>query len=593
MRPALLRGLIVIVGLLLIATACETEIEGSDGTVTRLEATVQIRYSEAPDRSSSADLDDASVDQPLHVFLAYLGSDIEGVEWTLDGKSINEDSSPPFDLVGNRGSKALPFDPTKLVDGEHTVTAKVRLGNGATLEVDAAFTATTGITTVSVPPGQTDLLSADQRSLEGGTSGWRDQGNSVISSTADAAKTGRRALLATVSKDGMWTDDEGTSRVGTDAIAAGPRKSYTGQAFVRVGDAGSQARCEVRFYKGWSILETTPGAFADAPADRWTPVACTGTAPSETTHVGLRILVDDADWGEEFMVDDAHLWGEPSERALAQPSAEPAAPKPAPAPAPAPKPAPAPAPKPAPAPAPKPAPQAGQFPDASTTGPSGRLSPSGSINVTRDGTVIENLDVSGTITVNANNVTIRNTRVKATGHYGINVEGKGVLIEDVEIAGGSGCSHGLAPYGEWTARRIEVHGCVIGIGMKSNQTLEYSYCHDLRVYGSTHNDCIQTVGGSNSVIRGNNLNAPYHQTSAIIIQTEFGPARNWLIENNRLSGGGYSIYSQPKVNGTPTGLTIRNNVFVRGSQKYGTHYLEANNVSWSGNRFDDGSALSR
>ncbi len=54
-------------------------------------------------------------------------------------------------------------------------------------------------------------------------------------------------------------------------------------------------------------------------------------------------------------------------------------------------------------------------PDKSDTGvPHGtKLRRSGSITVTQDGAVIEGLDVDGTITVKADNVTIRNTRVSA------------------------------------------------------------------------------------------------------------------------------------------------------------------------------------
>jgi hypothetical protein len=40
----------------------------------------------------------------------------------------------------------------------------------------------------------------------------------------------------------MWTDDQRTSRVGTTPIAATAGQNYTGQAYVRVDDADSEAR---------------------------------------------------------------------------------------------------------------------------------------------------------------------------------------------------------------------------------------------------------------------------------------------------------------------------------------------------------------
>lgn len=597
-RPvALRRAVIVLLGLLLVATGCEAEIEGSDGTRTRLDTAVQVRYSLGPDRAESLDLDEAMVTGPIHVFLAYLGSDVEQVTWTLDGTTVNEDASPPFDLVGSDGALAVPFDPATLLQGDHVVTAKIVFSSGATLEVEASFTAADGADDVEVPEGTIDVLSVNQQSFEDGIDGWRDQGNAVIDTTTSQAKVGKQALAATVSRNGMWTDDQRTSRVGTTPIGAAAGQNYTGQASVRVEDTASQARCEIRFYQNGKILETAPGPFAPAGGAGWTAVACTAKSPSGTTHVGLRVLVDEADYDEQFLVDDAHLWADPEAASGPNPPTVPAAaPQAAPAPAPSPTttpPAPA-APAPAPAaPAPAPAPAPGRFPDASSTGPSGSLKSSSSVRVTQNGAVVENLAVSGSVTVEADNVTVRNLHIEATGQYGLKVTGKNVLIEDVEIDGQAACDIGLSPYGEWTARRLDVEGCVDGFGMKSNQVLEDSYCHDLRRYSGTHNDCIQTVGGTNSVIRGNNLNAPYHQTSCILIQTEFAPARNWLVENNRLSGGGYSISSRPKVHGTPTGITIRNNVFVRGSHQWGTHYLDVNDLSWSNNTWDDGSPVNR
>ncbi len=256
-----MRGLVILLGLVLVATACRTEVEGSDGTITQIDATVQIRYADDPGRADSLDLDDAAVSGPIHVFLAYLGSDVERVIWTIDGEELNADAQPPFDLVGGDGSRALPFDTSELLGGNHSVTARVEMGGGVSLEVDAQFSVLDGTTAEDrdAPEGWADVLSVNQRSLEDGADGWRDQGNSVITTTADDAKDGTQALLATVSDQGVWTDDAETSRVGTSPIPVdAATTAFEGRAFVKV-EAGSQARCEVRFYAGSKILDTAPG----------------------------------------------------------------------------------------------------------------------------------------------------------------------------------------------------------------------------------------------------------------------------------------------------------------------------------------------
>ena len=79
-------------------------------------------------------------------------------------------------------------------------------------------------------------------------------------------------------------------------------------------------------------------------------------------------------------------------------------------------------------PAPAPTTQAppassGGFPNASNTGvPAGvSLKPSGSITVTQNGAVLDGLDVSGSIRVQANNVTIKRTRIRNPGGQAITV----------------------------------------------------------------------------------------------------------------------------------------------------------------------------
>lgn len=243
------------------------------------------------------------------------------------------------------------------------------------------------------------------------------------------------------------------------------------------------------------------------------------------------------------------------------------------------------------------------WPGPETTGPTDEsaLVASSSVETTEDGQVIEDLEVTGTIVVRHDDVVIRNVRVLGTGVYGVQVpaqlheEVTGLVLEDVEIRGVSGDrSAGLVHYGSWTARRIDVSGFQDGVKMVSDQVLEDSWIHDLLAVPGSHNDGIQSVGGSRSVIRGNTVVNDNGQTSAILLLTNNEPMDGWIVEGNSLSGGGYSLYVHDKGNGfgVPTNMTIRDNTWVRGSWQHGPISMgEVEGLTWTGNTYDDGAAL--
>lgn len=230
-------------------------------------------------------------------------------------------------------------------------------------------------------------------------------------------------------------------------------------------------------------------------------------------------------------------------------------PTPEPAPEPTPEPTPEPDPEPTPEPTPAPAPAPDGFPDASTTGvPDGlRLRPSGSLTITEDGTVVDGLHVQGRITIDADDVTVRNTLVEWRGStYPIRVARgvSGALIEDVEVDNMG--SSGLGIFfngGSGTVRRADIHSSEDGIRIQaSNVTVEESYIHDLARRVGGHHDAIQIRSGSNVTIRGNNLQAYVPSTgeymnAALQIGSLSGstPISNLLVEGNLMNGGNYTV----------------------------------------------------
>ena len=247
-------------------------------------------------------------------------------------------------------------------------------------------------------------------------------------------------------------------------------------------------------------------------------------------------------------------------------------------------------------------------PGPDNTGPTNPsiLVPSGSITVTQDGTVIENVSVSGTITVKAANVTIRNFRVNGGGNsngggssYGINVKdvASNVLIEDGEIFGIN--SSGLLG-ADFTARRIEIHHSG-GDAIKTtgNNLVESCWLHHLGMNVGSHADGNQTRSGDNVVFRGNFIDmpindsgagpgAPFKSNAAAINQAASGNITNVLFDSNWMNGGNYTIWITTKLDFTFDGCTVINNRFGR-DFRYGPLRTNGNltNINLSANVWDD------
>jgi hypothetical protein len=194
---------------------------------------------------------------------------------------------------------------------------------------------------------------------------------------------------------------------------------------------------------------------------------------------------------------------------------------------------------------------------------------------------VEDLDITGEVIINANNVTLRNFRINATSWYGINVSGSGVVIEDGEIF--NMLSAGILG-GGYTARRLHIHdseGDAIKAG--GSVLVEYCFIEKLGRKPDSHADGNQTRGGSNITFRYNNIwmpvpgssnypGSPYKANANFMLQQNIN---NFVIESNWLNGGNYTIYCPDG-----GGVYIRNNRFGRDYQ-YGV--ITGNCAERSGN----------
>jgi len=232
---------------------------------------------------------------------------------------------------------------------------------------------------------------------------------------------------------------------------------------------------------------------------------------------------------------------------------------------------------------------AGEKPGPDNTGvPEGiELTPSGSITVSDAGAVVENLDVTGSITVLADNVTIRNVRITSDDYYPIRYfdnDNRGLRVEDTEIIGLNGdVTSGIA-FGHYTALRVNVHGSADGLKADEDVLIQDSWIHDLSNGPTEHNDDVQSTGGKGVTI----LHSVLEGASNAAVQTgDDGAATEDLtVRCSWLSGGGYTLNIRGSGTTVPRNTQIVDNRFGRDSA-YGPWTLDDPNPTVTGNVWDD------
>ncbi|MFD1048726.1 hypothetical protein ACFQ1S_25945, partial [Kibdelosporangium lantanae] len=240
------------------------------------------------------------------------------------------------------------------------------------------------------------------------------------------------------------------------------------------------------------------------------------------------------------------------------------------------------------------------FPDASTTGwqhtgvkltTSGvKLTSDAEFQINTPGAVIDGKDIQGCVSIKANNVTIKRSRVRCDSYFPIRVyEGiRGAVIEDTEIDGmNSGETNAAIGFEYYTARRVNIHNVGEGPHMGANVVIEDSYVHDLANCDICHNDAIQSSGAANVVLRHNTfVNDADGKNAVVRIATEQGDSHNFLVEDNLLAGGNYAVQVRSQGNGFPQGVRVINNRIVP-TWRFGPFDVVDGRIEASGNFRDD------
>lgn len=221
-----------------------------------------------------------------------------------------------------------------------------------------------------------------------------------------------------------------------------------------------------------------------------------------------------------------------------------------------------------------------------------KLRPSGSVTVSTPGAVVNGLDINGTLTIAAPNVTVKNTRISASAFWVVTIKDNatGARFDHVTVDGhgmqGAEGTSGVVGPGTFAA--VDVSGVENGFVPGTGSTITDSYVHGLSAPGAPHYDGIQIDGGvRNITVSGNTIVNNQGQTSAVMVDNYFGAATGIVVTNNHLVGGDYTVYADASFNNNPVSVTYAHNRMGKGV--YGYSLLRGADVTWSGNT-DDRSA---
>lgn len=241
------------------------------------------------------------------------------------------------------------------------------------------------------------------------------------------------------------------------------------------------------------------------------------------------------------------------------------------------------------------------WPDATNTGvPAGTtLTNSGAITVSTPGTVIQNKNFTGTVTVSANNCTIKNCKISTTGFWGIRVlDGVGgTVIQDCEIDGKSNLDKAIRSGGAsgngTKILRCNIHHFTDGIDITGNDLLILDcWLHNPNFSGSgtPHYDVIVCDGSANNfVVRHNAADAsgPSTRANSCISFNDYWGAIDKAWADNNLCIGPANVmmefYGANHGNACTNGKST-NNRFRPGSGNLSiTRITQATNLTWTGN----------
>lgn len=262
------------------------------------------------------------------------------------------------------------------------------------------------------------------------------------------------------------------------------------------------------------------------------------------------------------------------------------------------------------------------YPDGTTTGWTGPGTlVNGNVFLTTANATYQNMDVRGTIYVEASGITLNNDRVEVGGSDAIGIalepQASNTTITNSTIRGLGTTASTAMEVGVKDIQGTPVTGLFMrydslydmGDGVQMyDGTIEDSYLHDfldlngwhLEGYNSTGNcgDCAPPYGPHPVRIWHDTILNDNSQTAAVYEGADFSPSQNIYTNNSLLAGGGYTVYGGAVGVGSqanPSDIHFTNNMFSKVYfPSYGFYgvcaYYSATapGDQWSGNVDDNG-----
>jgi hypothetical protein len=213
----------------------------------------------------------------------------------------------------------------------------------------------------------------------------------------------------------------------------------------------------------------------------------------------------------------------------------------------------------------------------------------GDLVITKPGTVVDGVDIVGKVVVEADNVTIRRSRITAPANLPNKgrdeftviqqyTSAHGLVLEDCEIDGSKLVYRAIMAFDRLTVNRCEMRNVGHGVEVGSNYTIQNSWIHDTTggPDNDWHIDGIISSVGDNGMIRHNTIFLTGDSlTGAVSVGSSLGSIDNVTISDNLLAGGNYTVYVQDQ--GHPaTHIQVLNNRFTTAIERkvgvYGIWY---------------------
>lgn len=208
----------------------------------------------------------------------------------------------------------------------------------------------------------------------------------------------------------------------------------------------------------------------------------------------------------------------------------------------------------------------------------------GVLTVTKDGTVIDSMDIKGRVVIKANNVTIKNSKIRGqesvyVGLIDARSGNTGLKVIDTEIFSEfrNPNTNGIMG-GNFTLERVNIHDVVdqVHITTLGNVQILHSWLHTNVHYendpnwngGPSHDDNIQLIGGSNILVKSSRIEGS--NNAAVMAGQNNAAIENLVLDGNLLGGGACTVNIAPKNYGAMAGYgnVIKNNKFQRNQVKH-------------------------